>query len=100
MADVYTDGDTLFVYRGNAFIKIPADGDPTEVFSLPSTAIPLISEDDVDTEEAYNDGYDSGYSDGQDEGYTDYDLENEYERGYEEGFAAAQAEGEDEEPGE
>jgi len=95
-AFIDTDTDTVYVQRGKGdFVVISPDGDPVTVFSLPGTASPLITEDEIDTEDAYNDGYDSGYSDGQDQGYSEYELEEEYERGFADGKAEAESESDD-----
>ena len=91
------DTDTVYVQRGSSdFVVVSADGDPTIVFNLPGAAAPLISEDDIDTEDAYqqgyeageSEGYDSGYDDGKAEGYDIDDLDDEYQRGYDDGFDA------------
>lgn len=99
MAKVFLDAstDTVYVQRGsNDFVVVSPDGEPVIVFSLPGAAEELIREDDVDTEDAYNEGYDSGYADGEGAGYSSDDLDDEYQRGYDDGYEAGKAEDEDE----
>lgn len=101
--------DTIYVQRGRSdFVAVTQDGDPTIVFNLPGAAAPLISEDDIYTEDAYqqgyeageSEGYDSGYEDGKAEGYDSGDLDDEYQRGYDDGYEAGvvSASSEDEAP--
>lgn len=91
------DTDTVYVQRGKGdFTVVSQDADPVTVFSLPGGVIELIREDEIDTEDAYNDGYDSGYADGEGAGYSSDDLDDEYQRGYDDGYEAARAEDEDE----
>lgn len=95
MANAYidTDTDTVYVERGDrSYVVVGPDGDPTIIFRLPGAAAELISEDDVDTTEAYNDGYDEGYRDGQydtEYEYTQADLDTSYDEGYRDGRAEA-----------
>lgn len=91
---VYLDAgtDTVYVdYGAGQIVKISPDQDPTIVFQVPGEASPLVNEDDIDSsdayDEGYSEGYDSGYSDGEGAGYSEYELEQEYDRGYAEGQA-------------